>query len=1031
DPYLSGGTWTEGHRILPDGKEVVDDDLRKPSKEALKTPLACKFIEFAGPEYKMTTNIKLYGGITNPEDHLSRFASAANSGRWPMPIWCRMFQQTLDRPAKGEPHEITKIERRANESLTAFKERWTVKTGFIIGLLEVMKILSFMDSLKCPELAKRFLDKAPTTVTEMMRRGRDNVVPFRGRVNRPPYSLTRGEYQARVAPILTLDTLTKHPKEILATETYLRLAPPRPMMNPQRGGNMDRFYDYHQEKGHHSNDCHHLQRELEAALESDKSNHLIRDSGDKARLKETQTDLVGFAGEATKPLGKIELEVCFGSEGLCKRTTMKFTVIRSHSPYNVILGRTGLRALRAIPSTIHSIMKFPTPRGIAALVTSSVIISECRRLEKKQLVEEEKKGGDSTFHSQIKRNLESDVDDMVIKSNDEKMLLVDMAETFDNLRRINIKLNPKKCSFRVEEDKEMQNGPSIPHSFPLFLKETLYAYLSVSKEAVSSALLTERKGKKSPIQYVSRTLNELAKSYAHMEKLTLSLVYMTRRLRRYFEAHPVKVITDQPIKQILNKTEASGKLERYAIKLGAYNITFEPRNAVKGQITPERDDAKEWALFTDGASSSKGSGSGLVLIGPSGIEHTYALRLTFDGTNNEAEYEALLAGLRFCHTPKQGLDEIRMLWFGDIRTQLLTIKDLLLVLLKLRDMPKGVLVLSGLSRVWKRHLYDPVLQDADGNVMGIHDFLCLPEWTGTEFQEEPHLDVRSTLQRLPFYCTPPATVDAVIPDPAPKDLAVGTPSSKIVAVSPKITEYQLADMFTKALSEDRFKYLIRRIGDSDDESVGDDDACVEIQLVTPLCSAAVIPPSGNQGWSFAVPATEGSNTQGLMILLHLLVTSFPFLLVLIMPLIPRMVLLGTTIVDQFATPREMVRVESLFNDQLAAKMSVLHRMMMSHGGELLARYRRLNQSYHEYVSSAYSRLKGYDEKSKAKGKERKKKIKSLTKSLDNLHSEVARLFAALNQATILEAERDEEILRLKNNPSKFSSFFQGQFQGLV
>ncbi|GJX44222.1 hypothetical protein Tco_0260898 [Tanacetum coccineum] len=140
----------------------------------------------------------------------------------------------------------------------------------------------------------------------------------------------------------------------------------------------------------------------------------------------------------------------------------------------------------------------------------------------------------------------------------------------------------------------------------------------------------------------------------------------------------------------------------------------------------------------------------------------------------------------------------------------------------------------------------------------------------------------------------------------------------------------------------------------------------------------------------------------------------------------------------------MVRVKSLSDDQLTTKMSVLHYMMMSHGGELLARYRGLNQSHHEYVLSADSRLKGYEEKvasltvlelqvstlkkqvsglndklatsdasfakSKAKGKERKKKIKFLTKSLDNLHSEVARLSAALNQATILEAEKDEEIL---------------------
>ncbi|GJV09812.1 hypothetical protein Tco_1351353 [Tanacetum coccineum] len=65
------------------GKEVVDEDLRKPFKEARRTPLTRRIIEFAGPEYKMPTNIKLYDGTADPEDHLSRFASAANSGEWP------------------------------------------------------------------------------------------------------------------------------------------------------------------------------------------------------------------------------------------------------------------------------------------------------------------------------------------------------------------------------------------------------------------------------------------------------------------------------------------------------------------------------------------------------------------------------------------------------------------------------------------------------------------------------------------------------------------------------------------------------------------------------------------------------------------------------------------------------------------------------------------------------------------------------------------------------------------------------------
>ncbi|GKE17988.1 hypothetical protein Tco_1425565, partial [Tanacetum coccineum] len=119
----------------------------------------------------------------------------------------------------------------------------------------------------------------------------------------------------------------------------------------------------------------------------------------------------------------------------------------------------------------------------------------------------------------------------------------------------------------------------------------------------------------------------------------------------------------------------------------------------------------------------------------------------------------------------------------------------------------------------------------------------------------------------------------------------------------------------------------------------------------------------------------------------------------------------------------MVWIKALSPNQLTTKMSVLHCLMMSHGGELLALYHDLLQSHREYVQLMDSRLKGYQEKfvsltrSKAKGNERKKKIKSFTKSLYNLHAEVARMSADLNQATVLKAKRDEEILRLKATPS--------------
>ncbi|GKD84195.1 hypothetical protein Tco_1351034 [Tanacetum coccineum] len=60
------------------------------------------------------------------------------------------------------------------------------------------------------------------------------------------------------------------------------------------------------------------------------------------------------------------------------------------------------------------------------------------------------------------------------------------------------------------------------------------------------------------------------------------------------------------------------------------------------------------------------------------------------------------------------------------------VRQLSAYVIKLRDMPEGLLVLSGLSQVWKSRVCDPVLRGADRNVMDIHDFLCLPEWTGAE-----------------------------------------------------------------------------------------------------------------------------------------------------------------------------------------------------------------------------------------------------------------------------------------------------------
>ncbi|GJV49535.1 reverse transcriptase domain-containing protein [Tanacetum coccineum] len=169
-------------------------------------------------------------------------------------------------------------------------------------------------------------------------------------------------------------------------------------------------------------------------------------------------------------------------------------------------------------------------------------------------------------------------------------------------------------------------------------KEELIIYLAATKEAISAVLMTERDGKQIPIYFVSRALRGPEINYSPMEKLVLALM--------------------------LSNPEVTRRLLKWSFELGEHDIQYRPRTSVKGKILadfiverPEdnsedtiMEDAEEHldpcTLFTDGSSCADASGAGLILTNPKGMEFTYALRFRFDATNNEAEYEALIAGLK-------------------------------------------------------------------------------------------------------------------------------------------------------------------------------------------------------------------------------------------------------------------------------------------------------------------------------------------------------------------------------------------------
>ncbi|XP_057965298.1 uncharacterized protein LOC131155865 [Malania oleifera] len=186
--------------------------------------------------------------------------------------------------------------------------------------------------------------------------------------------------------------------------------------------------------------------------------------------------------------------------------------------------------------------------------------------------------------------MEAYVDDMLVKSMEAGQHCKDLRETFELLRRYHMRLNPTKCVFGVSAGKFL--GFMVTH--------------------------------------------------------------------RGIEANPDKIralleMEAPRTKKEIQRPESSGRMTRWSIELSEFDIQYQLRPAVKAQVLanftakrlPESSTkSEEWTLHVDGSSNAAGGGAGFILSDLEGNETLFALKLEFTATNNEAEYEALLAGLR-------------------------------------------------------------------------------------------------------------------------------------------------------------------------------------------------------------------------------------------------------------------------------------------------------------------------------------------------------------------------------------------------
>ncbi|KAK3023934.1 hypothetical protein RJ639_043604 [Escallonia herrerae] len=300
----------------------------------------------------------------------------------------------------------------------------------------------------------------------------------------------------------------------------------------------------------------------------------------KERVKPISSPLYGFTGASAPVEGIIPLTIIVGTAPLQSVQTIDFLVVKVKSSYNGILGRTGLNKLRAVASTYHLAMKFPTPQGVGVVKGDQATAQKCYITSCKI----------ETF------NIDDQRDEQVMK--------------------------------RTTPIQKLEYLASTPLLSKPIAGEMLFLYLAITDFAISAVLVREEDSKQFPIYYVRKVLQGAELRYPTTEKLAFSHLIAARKLRLYFQSHTITVLIDKPLRRILHKPDLSGRLVPWSVELGEFDIQYKPRPSIKGQALADfivkctlpidkveshvaQPEVFAWMLYVDGSSNTMGSGVGL------------------------------------------------------------------------------------------------------------------------------------------------------------------------------------------------------------------------------------------------------------------------------------------------------------------------------------------------------------------------------------------------------------------------------------
>ncbi|GKC67371.1 reverse transcriptase domain-containing protein [Tanacetum coccineum] len=375
------------------------------------------------------------------------------------------------------------------------------------------------------------------------------------------------------------------------------------------------------------------------------------------------------------PLGEIPLEITIGEGPIVVRKTLTFVIVKSDSPHNLLLGRTAMQQMGIVVSTVHGAIKFHTPRGIGT------IFSEYNSQKPK-----EEEGGSTNKYQDNEEIILSciDTEERVVvndKYPEQKIMIGRQLPTRIKIRLRN--LLKKYIDVFAWTSTHITEVPRVlmigMETFNTELRINVFNHVEPTKqkkrslapernEVIHSQVPLKERRKDTPFHENSEKLYEWKDG--SMDERSRRILLKNERILSVItnDSHTNKGRNSNNVPRKLRRNQKSDRIAKWAIELGEHEIEYRGRNSIKGQILvdflaetllPENREAKNeevkrkepepenaWKLFTNRASSSGGSGAGLMVVSPEGKEYTYAMRFAFETTNNEAEYEALLAGLR-------------------------------------------------------------------------------------------------------------------------------------------------------------------------------------------------------------------------------------------------------------------------------------------------------------------------------------------------------------------------------------------------